>query len=227
MTSPLATETVAVIVARHPAAARIFQAHRIDFCCHGDMTVAEALHGRSETAEEVLAEVEGAVRAPGGEAEQPAVELSTAALIARIIDRHHGYLRRALPALAPLLAKVAAVHGDKVPSLRTIQGEFEALRARLEPHLDEEEAELFPLLMARGADPERTATALEQMYQEHLEVGAALHHLRDLAGDWVPPEWACRSYRLAMAELEDLEADVTRHVHLENHVLRPRFAAAA
>jgi iron-sulfur cluster repair protein YtfE (RIC family) len=30
-----------------------------------------------------------------------------------------------------------------------------------------------------------------------------------------------------MAELDALEADVLRHVHLENHVLAPRFDASA
>ena len=31
--------TVARIVAEHPAAARIFQKHGIDYCCHGNVTV--------------------------------------------------------------------------------------------------------------------------------------------------------------------------------------------
>jgi len=30
-----------------------------------------------------------------------------------------------------------------------------------------------------------------------------------------------------MAELDGLEADILRHVHLENHVLAPRFASLA
>jgi regulator of cell morphogenesis and NO signaling len=41
----------------------------------------------------------------------------------------------------------------------------------------------------------------------------------------LPPEWACTSYRTLLSELAALEGDVLRHVHLENHVLMPRFAA--
>ena len=40
------------------------------------------------------------------------------------------------------------------------------------------------------------------------------------------PEWGCSSYRVLMSELEALEGDVLRHVHLENHVLMPRFVTA-
>jgi regulator of cell morphogenesis and NO signaling len=65
------------------------------------------------------------------------------------------------------------------------------------------------------------------MREDHLAVGELLHRMRALAGDYQPPERACRTWRLALAELEDLEADVLRHVHLENHVLAPRFAPAA
>ena len=38
------------------------------------------------------------------------------------------------------------------------------------------------------------------------------------------PDSACTSYRTLFAELVDLEADILRHVHVENHVLLQRFA---
>jgi regulator of cell morphogenesis and NO signaling len=48
--------------------------------------------------------------------------------------------------------------------------------------------------------------------------------MRTAAEDYSVPEWACDSYRTLFRELERLEADVHRHVHLENHVLLPRAA---
>ena len=65
------------------------------------------------------------------------------------------------------------------------------------------------------------------MREEHLAVGAMLGRMRSLADDFTTPAWGCNSYRALMTELEALEADVLRHVHLENHVLMPRFAGAA
>ena len=43
--------------------------------------------------------------------------------------------------------------------------------------------------------------------------------------DFTLPEWACNSYRTLFAELKQVESDVFTHVHIENHVLRPRFVA--
>ncbi len=221
----LRTRTVADIVARYPVTARVLQSYRIDFCCKGNVTLAQALSGREERVEDVLAELEAAIRTPGAGGEGPATDLSNPALIGRILDRHHTYLRRTLPALGPLLQKVAAVHGDHNPKLRPLHRAFAELRDRILPHLDGEEQALFPLLMSRSGEKARIERELRGMREDHLVVGAALAGIRDLSDGFSVPEWGCNSYRIAMAELHGLETDVLRHVHLENHVLSPRFAA--
>lgn len=221
-------ESVAQIVTRFPASARVFQAHHIDFCCRGELTVAQALRGRKERPEEVMAELEAAARSrpPLADGALPA-DLSVPALVARILDRHHAYLRRALPALEPLLQKIADVHGDREPRLLELLAVFRGLREWVEPHLEEEETVLFPLLMSRGADRDRIAGELGRMREEHMKVGLAFDRIRDITGDFAVPEWGCASFRLAMAELEDLTSDMLRHIHLENHVLMPRFVEKA
>lgn len=215
--------TVAEIVTSHAAAARVFQKHGIDFCCHGDVSVTQACEERQLEPETVYAELDAIAPAAGEASEEDPRALSTAALIARIIDRHHGYLRRALPYVAPIAAKVAKVHGGHDPRLTDVEATYRQLRASLEPHLDDEEAVLFPALMARQPDAEVVRREAERMYGEHLAVGDLLARLRTLTDGFTTPEWGCNTYRVLMAELEALEADVLRHVHLENHVLVPRF----
>src|SRR5512145_2714877 len=81
------TETLAATVARHPASARVFQAHRLDFCCHGDVTLEAALQGRPETAETVLREVEAAIASLDRDvATEDVAALPVAALVSRIIE---------------------------------------------------------------------------------------------------------------------------------------------
>jgi regulator of cell morphogenesis and NO signaling len=152
-------------------------------------------------------------------------DLSASELIARIVERHHGYLRSALPVVRPLVDKIAAVHGAKDPALVELARVFEALCARLGPHLHDEEARLFPALLAgRHGDP-AVAAMLEALRAEHAELRGALRQVRELAHGYVAPDWACRTYRRALAELEDLEADLQRHLHLEQVVLLARLAA--
>ncbi len=221
--------TVAQIVTEHFVAARVFQKHQIDFCCHGDVTVAEACRGRPLDPEQVFAELEAALPATGADAaEEDPRALSTAALVARIVDRHHGYLRRQLPLIAPLVSKVAQVHGGRNDKLAALAEAFLELKQALEPHLEQEEEVLFPALTARRPDPEIVRRELDRMRADHLAVGALLERIRALTDGFTIPDWGCNTYRVLMSELEALEADVLRHVHLENHVLatRPPFARA-
>jgi regulator of cell morphogenesis and NO signaling len=216
--------TVAQIVTEHSAAARVFQRHEIDFCCHGDVSLAEACRARRVDPEALYAELEAALPEEAGEDPR---RLATAALVGRIVDRHHGYLRRALPFVAPLAAKVARVHGEHNPKLGALRDTFEALADALGPHLDHEEAVLFPALTAGAADAAAVRRELAAMYDEHVAVGELLGRIRQLSDQFTTPEWGCNSYRVLMAELAALEADILVHVHLENHVLMPRFAGAA
>jgi quercetin dioxygenase-like cupin family protein len=56
-------------------------------------------------------------------------------------------------------------------------------------------------------------------------VAALLERIRVASDDLTIPSWACGSYRMLFNELQAAERDTFTHVHLENHVLAPRFAA--
>jgi regulator of cell morphogenesis and NO signaling len=226
MTNVDRSATVAQIVTHHAVAARVFQRHGIDYCCHGNVSVPQACLDKRLDPEAVFAELEAVVAAGEDRPGDDPRALSTAALIARIIDQHHGYLRRALPYIAPVMAKVATVHGARGANLLQLQDAFRELAASLEPHLDEEEEVLFPALMARQPDARLVKAELERMHQDHLAVGDLLGRMRTLTEGFTTPVWGCNTYRVLMKELDALEADILRHVHLENHVLAPRFDVA-
>ncbi len=109
---------------------------------------------------------------------------------------------------------------------RDLADAVEELTSTLVPHLDEEEQSLFPALMARELDRATVAKELGAMQDDHLAVAKLLEQVRLASDDFTLPEWACNSYRTLFAELKQVEEDVFTHVHIENHVLRPRFAAA-
>ena len=217
--------TIAQIVTDHPAAARVFQKHRLDFCCHGDVPLAEACARKGLDARAIAAELSEAVASPSAEPAEALSKLSTPELIATIVRRHHGYLREALPYILPVAAKVAMRHGERNAALESLLDAVQALASALIPHLDQEESVLFPGLTAAAPDRAWAARELAAMREEHLAVGKLLDTIRERSDGFSTPEWGCKTYRVLMHELEALETDVLRHVHLENHVLAPRFAA--
>ncbi len=221
---PSLEQSVARIVLDHSATASVFQRHRIDYCCRGERSVREAAEDRGVDPTALLAELEDAIASRAGDAVDPR-SLSNAALVGHIVGRHHEYLRKALPFVGALSAKVSRVHGDHNPRLRELDTVVRTIREELEPHLDSEEQTLFSAILAGGKDRDALGRSFRSMHEEHLVVGELLAKMRDAAENFQLPDWACNSYRTLFAELEALEADVLRHVHLENHVLMPRFAS--
>jgi regulator of cell morphogenesis and NO signaling len=216
--------TVAQVALDHPPCVQVFYARRIDFCCRGELTVPEACAAKGLDAESVFSELDAAVLGRAKAEEDPR-GMSTPRLIEHIVARHHVYLRKTLPFVEQLAKKVARVHGERNPKLPELATFVSELRQTLEPHLDEEEQALFPALASAEPDARRIAMELRAMHDDHLRVGEGLTCIRTLADDYVPPDWACGSYRALMNELGFLELDTLRHVQIENHVLMPRFAA--
>lgn len=219
-------QTVADLVLDHSECAPVFQQHRIDFCCRGGVSIAEAARARGMEPDALIAALSQAIEARRGDRAVDARSLTTPQLVAHIVARHHAYLRTALPFVGALATKVARVHGDHNPKLRELEAAVAELVVALLPHLDEEEAVLFPALVAPVVDRAIAEKALGAMHEEHLAVALLLERARVASDDYALPAWACNSYRALFSELEQVEGDTFTHVHLENHVLKPRFVEA-
>jgi regulator of cell morphogenesis and NO signaling len=217
-------QTVASVVLDHSECAQVFQQHRIDFCCRGELSIEAAAKEKGVDVGALIGELSRVIEQRQGAHPADLRELSTPQLVAHIVSKHHEYLRRMLPFARGMAAKVSRVHGDHNPKLRDLLAAVEELADSLGPHLDEEEQTLFPALVATQPDAAAVTKLLQSMHEEHLAVAQLLERIRAASDDFTLPDWACNSYRTLFSELEQLEGDVFTHVHLENHVLRPRFA---
>lgn len=220
-------QTVANVVLDHSECAEVFQRYRIDFCCRGDMTIEAAAKQKGLGTGALVEELSRAIAERRGERPSDPRELSTPRLVAHIVSKHHEYLRRTLPFVRALATKVSGVHGEHNPKLRELAAVVNELGTTLLPHLDAEEQNLFPALSVKEMDHALVAKELDSMVEEHHVVAELLERARAAADDFSVPEWGCNSYRTLFSELKQLERDVFAHVHLENHVLRPRFASGA
>jgi regulator of cell morphogenesis and NO signaling len=128
-------------------------------------------------------------------------------------------------------------HGERHPELARMRELFTDLSSEMHLHMCKEENVLFPYIRtlaraARGSGPApanifgTVQNPIRMMELEHQTVGDEMAAIRDLAGDYTTPPDACATYAACFAALAAFEADLHRHVHLENNVLFPRAVAA-
>lgn len=227
-TSALANRTLADLVAGKAALAALFERMGLDFCCHGQRTLAEACEAAGIDIGEALAAVASAETAADNFEDWPS--LGPAELADHVVATHHQYLYREVPELGRLAAKVASVHGEGHPELAEVRQMVADLQADLWPHLAKEERILFPAIQAlsegRSAFAGGTiAGPISVMTAEHESVGELLRRLRSATCGYLVPDDGCASYRLLYQGLEAVEADTHMHILKENSFLFPAAVA--
>ncbi len=221
-TSLNATSSLADLAVEFPAASRVFRRHGLDYCCHGGRPVAAACAERGLDAESVLAEI--TVEERNSAAADRWSDRPLPDVVGRIVDWYHARLRTELPLLVEMARKVERRHAEKATCPRGIGAHLADLTRVLVEHLDKEESTLFPVLLAgRGATAGATVHDLER---EHEDVALALERTRRLTADLTPPDEACPTWRALYLRLDELEAELMEHVHLENNVLFRRALCA-
>ncbi len=219
--------TLADIVVANPAAARVFEVHAIDYCCHGQRPLEQACAEAGIDPAVVQGEID---RLAAGSPDIGPVKEGIGALIEHIVSTHHRYLRRELPRLHELMCKVVNAHGDRHPEVHQVARTLQEVTDDLLPHLLKEERVLFPLAIELLGAVEPTSfhcgsvlNPIRMMNAEHDEVGDLLATLRHQTSVYTVPDDGCPTWRALYAGLAELESDVHTHVHLENNVLFPRI----
>lgn len=212
-----ADRTLADIATTLPGATGIFRRSKLDFCCGGKISLADAASVKGLMLAELEADL-AAVAALALPAERPD---ATDDLISVIESRYHATHRRELPELVRLARRVEAVHKahPKVP--HGLADLFEKIAAELEAHMQKEEQILFPL-MRKGGHP-MIAQPIAVLLAEHDDHGVHLHELERLTSDFALPADACPTWRALYVGAEKFADDLVEHIHTENNVLFPRF----
>lgn len=197
-----------------PESTRIFRIHQLDFCCAGEQTLAEACKTKGINPQEVLQEIS---RLEISETVSAAQKLPLDQLTHYIIKRYHEDLRVRIPELILLATKVEAVHRDVKECPKGLSAHLIKLMEEMEAHMQKEENILFPLINSgRGF---LAVMPVQVMKAEHEEHGKNLQKMRDLSHQFIPPVNACTTWCALYAGLDQLEAEIMEHIHLENHVL--------
>lgn len=226
----LKTSKVSKIVAQNYKTARVFTAHGIDFCCGGGVALEEACEAHEADVEQVLTELQIAMKEPQ---EVDYQQMSLPALIGHIVKKHHQYVESSSPLLQAYLEKLKRVHGERHPELLAIRDLFDTAVGHLAAHMKKEELILFPFIQAMCGAFENgyplsepyfghIDNPIHMMELEHSAEGERFREISRLSSGYTCPPDGCQTYQVAYAMLDEFEKDLHLHIHLENNILFPR-----
>lgn len=220
------SDKIGDIVTIFPGASNLFLEHRIDFCCGGNRPLIEAIKEKNLDENKILTLLnerynefqEKNEKFTDWAKEQPSK------LIDYVVGKHHAYLNEELPKISELTLKILKVHGKNHEELFKIHKLFNTLRIELEEHLVKEEDVLFPAIKEYEANrnsynKEKMINLINELEEEHTGAGDIIKELREVAGHYIAPKGACRTFELTYRKLRELEEDTFQHIHLENNIL--------
>lgn len=222
-------KTIGDIVADDYRTSKVFENHKIDFCCGGKITLAEACREKEIDIAVITRELEIMKSEPAGQSHNFA-SWDLPFLADYIINTHHTYLKENTGQIADYAHKVADVHGAHHPEVLEIAAIFDKIVVDMEAHLKEEEEVFFPAVKRAygnrksGSTPEAEdiktiKSSLKKLSREHDEIGNATHTIRRLANEYSIPGDVCNTFVVTYHKLKEFEDDLHKHVHLENNIL--------
>lgn len=225
------TMTVGEIVTQKFASAAVFEKYRIDFCCGGNIKLADAVQQQGIPLAQIVAEL-NAVSDDKGAQHFNFNDWSLELLSDYVLKYHHPRIREQGPIIKRNLDKVVTVHGKNHPALLEVKMLFDEALVDLESHLMKEENILFPYiygLVTGGASDENTAPCfgtvqnpVRMMMHEHDQEGERFRKIEQLTDGYAPPEDACNTYRFALTGLKAFQDHLHEHIHIENNIIFPR-----
>ncbi|HEX7879924.1 MAG TPA: iron-sulfur cluster repair di-iron protein [Candidatus Eisenbacteria bacterium] len=229
------TETIRDFVTGDFRTAAVFDKYGLDFCCGGGLPLEDACRKKGIDLDAIRRDLAEITAAPSCGVDDPA-RWDTGRLIDHIVTKHHAYVRSTLPTIVKHARKVAGVYGAAMPEMVAIADLVELVGTEMASHMDREEMILFPHIRrlaeasAHGYLPPAApfgsvSSPIAMMEVEHQAAGDEMASIRRLAREYTPPAEACTTFRVLYEELAQFEADLHRHVHLENNILFPRARA--
>lgn len=228
-------KNIGEIVAEDYRTAQIFKNHKIDFCCKGNRTLEEVAKKNNLDAGQLLREIEE-INSPDTN-EGTDFKTWPLDLLADYIEKkHHRYVEEKIPVLQQYLNKLCKVHGERHPELFGIAEQFGHVADELTTHMKKEELIVFPAIRKMlkvkqsGAQMSKLhfgsiQNPIKVMMGEHEIEGDRFREIDALSNGYAPPEDACSTYRVTFSLLQEFEADLHQHIHLENNILFPKAEA--
>lgn len=217
---PEASQPIGRIAAKSSAWLRVLERHGVEFCYGGSRSLQQACEECGADTAEVISDLHAAsVEFFTQSADWNLAPLTD--LVSYICDVHHTGVRQSLPELITELEQMEAQRGTG----RELPTALRRLQSTLEPHMQTEEAQIFPAIRLLSVEAElappldRLLRWEQVMENDHSGFCRNLTEIALAAG--------AENVRHSMGlQLEQKLARFTRtlriHLHLEANILLPR-----
>ncbi|MCO6494438.1 MAG: DUF542 domain-containing protein [Bacteroidetes bacterium] len=214
--------------------AAVFSKYKLNYGFSGKQTVKEACEELGIDVTLVEQELQHVEKGQGNYARPlPYNEWGLDFLSDYIVNTHHSFVRQIVPDLRTASKNVLNQHVKAHPELEEIYSVLDKFTNALAAHIQKEETILFPfikqLIAAKQGSKQlentifdTVAEPVNMLEMEHDTYKDYLADLRKLTNNYALPSDSCASYELMYKLMQDLEADMQIHVHLENNILFPK-----
>jgi len=231
----IAADSFVSDIVRHDyRTADVFRKYNIDFCCGRKWPLDAVCKNKNLETEVVIEELEKIVRQIPSNAAIDFDSWDIDFLTDYVLNIHHRYLIKALPAVKEQIRKFLDGHLKNYPDLAILEVIINRFMKEIPPHMKKEEEIFFPYIkQIYHAHKHRESYARlliktlrkpleEVMLKEHETVGSDLHLLRMTTNNYTPPGNACITHKVTFAKLKELDKDLVQHIHLESNILFPK-----
>lgn len=226
----IADQTLASIVSSNHQVVPVLEKYHLDFCCKGKRTLAEACTEKGLPVNSIAEELLNKISAEQS-SKYSFESMNAEQLISFILINHHFYVKQAMPTILAHIEKVAQKHGERFPYMVEVFCLFKEVCEEMTSHMQKEELILFPRIKEieavfsigqnRKFSEGYISGPIKVMETEHDQAGELLYKIKELTNNYTPPEDACTTFKVSLAELKEFEEDLHKHVHLENNLLFP------
>ena len=227
--------TVSQLVRADYRLADVFKKWGINYCCGGNLPLDEVCRMQGLDKAKVDSDVQATQQTTTLSRALAFEEWPVDFLVEYVVNIHHMYIKTTGSKLQQTFESFARGHEKKYPYLQEVYGIFKKLLETATGQLQYEEEVLFPYIKQVNNALKRKESYgplfVRTMHKSMLETTSRaqqqtlllLTSLRDATKHYQFPEEACTNHQVIYHKLQEFDADLVQHKHLENNILFPKL----
>jgi regulator of cell morphogenesis and NO signaling len=226
-------QTIRTLVKSDYRMADVFKKHQINFCCAGNISLAETCRVKNIDYDIMVSELKGATYDFRISSSTDFNLWKIDFLVDFIINVHHQYLYQVVPDLSGSLKSFSLGHHQKYPEIVQIEELFDKLSKTLLIQSRHEDEVIFPYIKQIDSAHRRKEAygnlfvrtlrkPLSIVGRDREQINTLLEELENISGHFTVSGGSCISYTVILQRLKEFSENAKQHQYLEHNILFSR-----